>query len=270
MSQLDLDDVLTAQEQSPHWIVEGIIPAGTIVLVAGDAGVGKTVMNLCEGLHIALGWPFLNHPTHQTRVLYFDEENSKPDISAYLQQLWLGMGQPDRAALRENFRIEHFSLGRKDWYATARDIVTEYKPGMIYIDTATSALAIDKEDDNSEAQRAVQAIRRLMSTSHHPAVKVLKHAKFQTGGGQQGQTRRTIRGAKAWLGAADQVLYHIRRPGRPHKSGLKDTVLVPDKFRAYGLARNILIKPAFTDTKPKGLILKGESFDSEKDLMVIE
>ena len=270
MARLDLDSVLTAEERPPTWVVEGIIPAGTIVLVAGDAGIGKTVMNVSEGLHIAMGWPFLGYPTHQTRVLYFDEENSRPDISAYVQQLWIGMGRPDPTTLQAQFRLEHFSLGRKDWYATARDIVAEFNPGMIYIDTATSALAIDKEDDNAEAQRAIQSIRRLMTTASHPAVKVLKHAKFQTGGGQQGQTRRTIRGAKAWLGAVDQVLYHIRRPGRPQRNGLKDTLLIPDKSRAYGLKRNIHVMPSYTETSPNGLILKGESFDATKDLMVIE
>lgn len=255
----------------PNWIVEGMVPAGTIVLIAGDAGVGKSVMNLSEALHIALGRPFLGHATRQQRVLYFDEENSRPDVLAYLQQLWIGMDYPDPGLIAETCHVEHFSLGRRDWPHVLEQMAREYRPGIIYLDTATSALHVLDENDNAEAQHALQEIRRIMAATGYPAVKILKHAKFQTGGGHGGpQIRRTIRGAKAWLGAVDQVLYHIRRQGRPRKDGLNNTLLIPDKSRAFGLKRNILITPSYTDTVPKGLILQGESFDSDRDLMVID
>ena len=268
--RLDIAELLTAEVREPDWVVEGIVPRGTIVLVAGDAGVGKSVMNLAEGLHVALGRPFLGYPTRRSRVLYFDEENSFPDVSAYLQQLWVGMGKPDPADLIPWFRLEHFSLGRRDWPTVADGVCDTFKPEMIYVDTATSALAVEDEDDNAEAQRHLQALRRIMDRYGRPAIKVLKHAKFQTGGGHIGQTRRTIRGAKAWLGAVDQVLYHIRRPGRPRKDGLKETLLVPDKSRAHGLKNNIRIMPEYVQGDgPKGLILQGESFESETDLMVV-
>lgn len=269
--RLNLDDVLTNEVQEPEWVVEGIVPKGTIVLTAGDAGVGKSVLHLAEGLHVALGREFLGHQTRQNRVLYFDEENSRPDVGAYLQQLWIGMGQPDRIELAKWFRIEHFSLGRRDWPVLAGQLVEEWQPGVIYIDTATSALAILEENDNAEAQRAVQALRHLIPLSAaHPGIRLLKHAKFQTGGGHGVVTRRTIRGAKAWLGAVDQVLYHIRRPGRPRNDGLRDTLIIPDKHRAFGLSRNIHVIPTFTETTPKGLILQGKSFESDRDLMVVE
>ena len=81
---LDISELISEDLKPPKWVVEGIIPTGTIVLIAGDAGVGKSVMNLAEGLHVALGRPFLGHKTVQSRVLYFDEENSRPDLSAYV------------------------------------------------------------------------------------------------------------------------------------------------------------------------------------------
>jgi len=98
---------------------------------------------------------------------------------------------------------------------------------------------------------------------------VLKHAKYQSGGGRKGETRRTIRGGKAWLGAVDQTQYHIRAQGAPLRSGLHSTILVPDKRRAFGLARNIRITPEETGPELKGLILKGETFESKSDLMMV-
>ena len=41
--RLDIAELLTAEVREPDWVVEGIVPRGTIVLVAGDAGVGKSV-----------------------------------------------------------------------------------------------------------------------------------------------------------------------------------------------------------------------------------
>src|ERR1700730_8608104 len=113
--ELDLRDAFTTTIIEPEWIVEGIIPAFTVVMLAGDPGVGKSKFSLSEGLHIALGRDFIGHATRQCKVLYFDEENSRPDIMAYLQELWVGMGCPDPDLLRQWFRLEHFSLGSADW-----------------------------------------------------------------------------------------------------------------------------------------------------------
>ena len=269
---LDLDEILTTVEVEPTWIVQGIIPAATVVLVAGDAGVGKSVMNLSEGLHVALGRPFFGHPTTQTRVLYFDEENSRPDVKAYLQQLWVGMGQPDRDLIKPWFHLEHFSLGDKAWPAKMLALAKAYQPGLIYVDTATSALAIAEENDNAEAQRTVQALRHVMEDcGSGPAIKILKHAKYVSGGGhgKGSGTRRTIRGAKAWLGAVDQTMFHIRAVGAPKANGLHTTLLVPDKKRAFGLRGNIRIEPDEVPGKPKGLILRGEVFIAKSDLMIV-
>ena len=269
--RLDLAEILTTEAQAPDWVVEGMIPKGTIILIAGDAGIGKSVFNLAEGLHVALGRSFLGFPTHRCRVLYFDEENSRPDVGAYLQQLWVGMGQPDVTELNEWFRLEHFSLGDREWKARMAVTAKEWRPGVIYVDTATSALSIKEENDNSEAQRAIQGLRHVMeATETNPAIKVLKHAKFQAPNQHQGTVRRTIRGAKAWLGAVDQTMYHIAARGRPRADGLRQTILVPDKSRAFGLKRNIKVIPEWLNTTPKGLILNGESFEGPEDLMEIK
>jgi len=268
--KLDLSEILTTEVKEPNWIVQGRIPAGTIVLVAGDAGVGKSVMNLSEGLHVALERPFLGATTVRHRVLYFDEENSRPDVGAYLQQLWIGMGQPDHVELADWFQIEHFSLGVPDWPKRMQAIAKEFQPGIIYVDTATSALAILEENDNSEAQRACQALRHLIrDTESHPAIKILKHAKYNSGGGHKGQARRTIRGAKAWIGAVDQTMFHIRAQGAPLKGGLHRTILVPDKRRAFGMRGNIRITPHESEASPKSLVLLGETFESKIDLLVV-
>ena len=262
---LPTSELFTTEVREPRWIVKDMIPQSTLVLLAGDAGVGKSVLSLSEALHVALGRPFLGLLTSQTKVLYFDEENSRPDILAYLQQLWVGMGCPTVETLVPWFRFEHFSLSAADWPRRMVKIVQEWAPGMIYIDTATSAFAIQDENDNSEAQKIVQALRRIMGTvDPPPTIKILKHARVRS---HESGVRRTIRGAKAWLGAVDQTMYHFVARGRPPAHGLKQTILVPDKSRAFGLKNNMRIYATWTEGTPKGLILKGEPFESKADLM---
>ena len=80
---------------------------------------------------------------------------------------------------------------------------------------------------------------------------VLRHAKINAEKGG----RRTMRGAKAWQGAADAVMFQVRNPGRPLRGGLQNTRLVPDKTRAYGLGQSIYITPEWTDEGKSGLTL---------------
>ena len=63
-------------------------------------------------------------------------------------------------------------------------------------------------------------------------------------------------------------MYHFKGKGAPRKDGLHETILGPDKVRAYGLRGFIRISPRYTETQPKGLILQGEMFTPKTDLLV--
>lgn len=268
--RLDLATIFTTTPLEPEWVIPGMIPRGTILMIAGDAGVGKSVFNMNLALHVALGRPLFGFPVVQTRVMYFDQENSLPDAAAYLQRLWFGMGSPDPSEITPFLAIEHFSL-TATWEVDMAKAVADFQPGLIVVDTATSALNVLQENDNSEAQRIVSGLRRVMvSLPRTPATIVLKHAKFESGGNRNGAIRRTIRGAKAWLGAVDQTLFHIKATvGRPRKDGLHSTIIVRDKKRAHGLILPIRVDPVITDEKNNALILNGETFEPKHDLMVI-
>lgn len=268
--RLDIPAILTTDPPTPDWVIPGMVPRGTILMIAGDAGVGKSMLNYTIGLHVGLNRPVFGFPVVQTRVLYFDQENSLPDAATYLHRLWLGMDSPDPEEVAKVFAIEHFSLTAK-WEDEMIRSVANFQPGLIIVDTATSALNVLQENDNSEAHRVISGLRRVMhSLDRQPAMIVLKHAKFESGGSQKGTIRRTIRGAKAWLSAVDQTLFHIKATaGRPRKDGMHRTILVRDKKRAHGLILPISIDPVILDEKTNSLILKGETFEPKHDLMIV-
>lgn len=57
------------------WVVEGMIPAGSVVLWAGESGSYKTWLSLSLAKAVSEGSDFLGRKTVQRPVLYLDREN---------------------------------------------------------------------------------------------------------------------------------------------------------------------------------------------------
>lgn len=256
-------DILCAEEQPPNWLVPDMILQGAMVCLAGEPGAGKSLVSYMIGLAVASGCKALSGlvpPGEPRRILYFDEENSQQDRDKYLRRAWHGLTdtndgeEPDMGLLQENFWPLHFVLGDDNWQDVATLAIEQVQPHLIVFDTATPCFNIQDENDNAEATRAIKGIRELMRiTDPVASAIVLKHAKIRTEKG-----RRQMRGAKAWQGSADGVMFQVKATGRPRKDGLSLTRLEPDKTRAFGLTRTIYINPSWTDSDRKGLRLDAD------------
>lgn len=257
--------VLATQVIEPEWIVEGMLPRGTMAILAGEAGAGKSFLSYTLAYCAAAGLPFLGMPSKPTRVLYFDEENGEPDFLQYNQWIWMALGQPDLALLDQNLRLEHHSLV-SGWKQVMWDAIRDHKPGLVVIDTCTPAFQLQDENDNAEAVQVLNILRDIRArVDRHMTFLLLKHERQR----DDQSHKRTIRGAKSWLGACDQVLYHvIPRGARRRKDGLRRTHLEPDKMRAFSLRSTIGIDPAWTETTPKGLILHGKALGEESEKLL--
>lgn len=245
-------EILSKEVIEPTWIVKDMIPLGTMIVLAGEAGAGKSYLMYALMYAVAAQQPFLGHATVPTRVLYFDEENAEPDFLQYNQWAWAAAGCTPTEQLDAQLRIEHFSL-LGGWKEPMQRAIKEHQPGLVIIDTATPALHIQDENDNAEASRAIQALRAIRQGAGHPITFiVLKHERQRDDQGH----RRTIRGAKVWLGAFDQVLFHVIAPGaKRRKDGTRKTRLEPDKLRAFALDHVIEINPEKLIGPPNSLIL---------------
>ena len=252
MSHLNLDDALTTEQVPPNWLVPEFLHKGTITLLAGDAGIGKSVLSYHLSMCLAAGLPFLGTPTAAARVLYFDEENSLRDSQEYLRWNWVGLGRPDITILKASLRVEHFSLTANSpaHYQQMVDITHGYAPDLIVIDTASPTCRIVDENDNGEASAAMRALRAVRASGGpETSMLILKHARFSK------DTGRDIRGAKAWKGECDQLAFHVASRGRPKIDGLRHTHIEPSKTRAFGLRAPIHIAPTWTDDTHSGIIL---------------
>jgi hypothetical protein len=131
-------------------------------------------------------------------------------------------------------------------------LAIEHHPSIIIIDTATPACRIADENSNGEASAAIRWLRAAKAAAGpETCMVVLKHARVDTESGE-----RDIRGAKAWRGEADGVIFHFAQPGRPRDDGLRTTHLEPRKTRAYGLRERVTISPSWVMPGKTGITLE--------------
>jgi RecA-family ATPase len=256
-------DILYGDVAEPEWMIPGLLIRGTVVCLAGEPGTGKSILNYGLGLAMATGVPALSGVVKAgkpQRVLYFDQENSRPDRDGYLRWAWNGLvhshgEEPDVALLEENFLPVYKQLGTPHWPDKAEHYIERFQPTLIIFDTAISAFALEDENDNAEASRVINHLYSLAAvpTAGEASIIVLRHASPR----QDKKHARKMRGATVWKSQVDQTIFQVRVPGRPRKNGLALTRLEPDKKRRYGLSDTIYITPSFTDAAKTGLVLEG-------------
>jgi len=232
---LKLVELLTKTPPAPDWLIERLIHKHQFTVAAGDAGVGKSFFWYTAAFGIILGREFLARKCSQGPVLYFDDENSLPDLRDYLLKIWWAFGCPDPELIATNLVIEHFQLSRAGdaWPGYMGSCVANVQPSFVIVDTATSALNIQDENDNAEASRAVKSLRGCMARGRPDgALLVTKHAK-------DGR----VRGAKAWEGMADQVLVQSKLIGGQRKDGYHNSKIESTKRRTFGLVGALKIIP---------------------------
>ncbi|MHB8501412.1 MAG: AAA family ATPase [Candidatus Acidiferrales bacterium] len=149
----DTLDALCAQEGQKPFVVDGLIPTGSISLIVGDSGLGKSPLIYQLGLCVAAGIPWLDMRTRQGKVLYLDYENgalgSKSLRDSIMQHLQL-------QECPENFR---YSQDVQNSNALTQAVET-LKPTLVVIDTLRS-FDPSVEADNPKAGAFLKSLRKL-------------------------------------------------------------------------------------------------------------
>ena len=238
------------------WLIPDFIAAGSLITLGGEPGTGKSYLSYSLSLALTTGTPLMNWPiTSPRRVLYFDQENSRADCIEYFRWAWRALGSPHSILITQNLTFVHFGLSSNAWAQQMAFYVTAVHPDLIIIDTTTPACAIIDENDNGEASRAILLLRGLQTlTTPTPAILALKHARVNSKA-EAGERRYTLRGAKAWEGQADSVIFQLHSKGHPRTDGLTNTRLEPAKTRAFGLRHAMTIEPDWLPNKA-GILLK--------------
>ena len=170
-------DGLFRQEESdvPEWIVEGFIPRGYLVLLAGRPKDGKTCLAMALAYAVSQGLPFAGMPTVKSTVLYFMCEESPVEFELSIRPFLPSGPIQDLGVAFAKIKIDSgFDL------SALRIRLNEIKPGLIVIDPLLAASIQGDFGNSGRARNALSGLKTLCRELKVAAI-VVHHAKERRG-----------------------------------------------------------------------------------------
>lgn len=177
--------------QNLEWVVDKLIPAGSIIAIAGPPKLGRKsllAMQMC--LDVARGNKFLGLPTRQGQTIFANFEDGRPRCLRRLRMFDIQPGSADNALL----------LTDPGSWAKLFVYILEFKPALVVLDPLIELeLMLGCKDENraDELGKMLKQLRDVVRESgtafavpHHPA-----------------KATGTMRGSSALEGALDGWIY---------------------------------------------------------------
>jgi RecA-family ATPase len=197
------------------WLIQDLIPDGTVTLLTGDGGAGKSLLalQLCAAMATGLDWAG-NVPT-AGRSLYLSAEDDHEEMHRRLEDIrrFHGVGFEDLGNMRlvdlvgddavlgdasKSARLRATTL-----FASVKHYADDFQPALIVIDTLADAFA-GEENSRAQARQFVGLLKGLARDAGC-AVLLLSHPSLTgmaSGSGTSGST--------AWSNSVRSRLYFER------------------------------------------------------------
>ncbi len=197
------------------WVVEQLFGPGSVNIIYGDGGSGKTYAMLDLAVCVAMGKPWLGLAVAAGAVHYIDEEAGPAGFKPRLRDCLQGHGAPSD--------MRNITFTSRAWVniCNAADmqelegLICETDTQLVFIDTWIAAAdGIENENDAPRVQTVFRRLRS-MAASTGAAIVILDHANKGNG----------YRGSTAKKGAVDCMLEISSKPG------LQQIVLRVEKAR---------------------------------------
>lgn len=211
---------IDTKPRAVDWVIPGLIASG-VVTISGARGVGKTTAILplamaAAGLH-AQGYALAPKPGRWRHVIYVVEDIAQAQriVAGMVGHSNLGLRMEDvreRLHLVEAKRLDPkivVEVGELYRAKFTRTVDGVEIPPLVVFDTKSAVLAMESENDNSEASRAVALLKEKFADL--PTWVVGHIAKTLTG--SQDVDSLSDRGAGAFEADAVQNLYLIKQQG---------------------------------------------------------
>ena len=207
---------LDADPEPIHWIVEGLLEAGTICVLSGDTSAGKSQLALALAAAMLTGGTWLGQDVPRGRVLYIDGENYGRIVNDRLRAFGVTNAQLD--GLRYHLR-DGVLLGDPDWDYWLRKVTREHAADLIVIDTASSVVGADPNSNQDVCALYRDALRP--ATEDGATVLLLCHERKPSPDGHRGSGSLATMGARAWAHQADSHIT-MRATGELEETQLED------------------------------------------------
>lgn len=169
--EIETIDALTIAnaDKARDWLIAGIMPLGSVTLLAAAGGSGKTTLTYNWGLHIATGTKWSGRRCMKGKCLYISSDEPLIDTSEKLSVIgYQDSGlQPGDISFWETWRFAHMKQ--------LEDFVRKERPIFIAIDSLTACLAgMDVDMVKSNAGDVIYGLRDLANT-YRCSILILHH-----------------------------------------------------------------------------------------------
>ena len=193
---------LTLERPQLSWLVPGYVPRPGLILLIGEAKVGKSYLALQLALAVAGGGTFLQAQSQRESVLFLQFDTSELVWRQRLQAL-----QSSGVQLPQNLYVGHpelvpsrFNLLQENCQQYLRQCITECNPGMIILDVMRELHNADEQDSTE-----MKAVGDILMEISRGRVLVLVHHVHKLGEERVTNVPNAARGSSYLPGKADAV-----------------------------------------------------------------
>lgn len=182
----DLHQAMTLPFPEPRWLVEGLVPEGTVILVSGLPHVGKTLDWLAAGIEAVTRHKVWDHfdASNVQRWLYVETEDPTSRVVQRIRDLSKGLGIDPAGKIPDGFfwvRTGPFELVETE--TKLRETLERVKPGVMVLSTLQGLLGkrdlksqSDMSEVNSMLVRLASEFCPIVLITHSPLNEKVKRA----------------------------------------------------------------------------------------------
>lgn len=196
--------IRTYAAQKIEWVIDEVLAAGTVNLISGDAGSGKTTLATDMASRVERGIPFAGLATEQRPVLFLDRENPLPVV----------IDRFDRLSINDSPNFKYWGgWAAEEAPAPWSPIVIAWvqscaRPPLIVVDSLVGFLQ-GEENSATEVRAYMQGFRRLADLGS--CVVVLHHS-------GKGESSKDYRGSSD-IKASIDCGFHLSNLGESSRLG---------------------------------------------------
>jgi len=169
--EIESVDALTiaSSDKARDWLIAGIVPLGSVTLLAAAGGTGKTTLVYNWALHIALGTPWSGRRCIKGKSLLISADEPLTDTAEKLSVI----GYQD-AGLQFG-DISFWETWRFSNMQQLEDYIRKERPSLVMIDSLTACLAgMNVDLTKSSAGDAIYGLRD-MANAYRCSIVILHH-----------------------------------------------------------------------------------------------
>jgi hypothetical protein len=156
-------------EKAREWLIAGILPLGSVMLLAASGGTGKSTLIYNWSLNIALGQPWSKRRCRKGKSLIIQSDEPLVDTSEKLGVIGYAEAglEPGDIEFWETWRFAHMTQ--------LEDYVRKNRPSFIAIDSLTACLAgMDVDLVRSNAGDVLYGLRDI-ANKYNCSIVILHH-----------------------------------------------------------------------------------------------